>query len=185
MDLLTCVNNILPYLGEAPVTTIDKKHPTVSIILGAIEQAKKSLLIQGWWFNTRRIKLYPSSEGDMPSPTNALFLDGVDSSKRIEMRGRRIYDLTEGTYKFSKPIEVNLIEDLDFEELPYSAALWIQYRACAQAYTKDFGLEDILREISTRENEAFIILQSEHLRKMRYSTLKSRNAQKYFNALRG
>lgn len=185
MELLTCINNILPYLGESPVTKVDLKHPTVSIIVDALNQARQALLSRGWWFNTRVVKLYPSQEGDMPSPKDALFVETLDKDLLVEMRGRSLYDLKNGTYKFKEPIEVKLIEDLDFEILPLSASLWIQYRACAQVYTKDFGVEDILKEITAREQEAMISLQSEHLRKVDYKTLKKRLARKYYHAIRG
>ena len=40
LKLLEAVNNILPYLGENPVTNIDARHPTVALILDNIKQQK-------------------------------------------------------------------------------------------------------------------------------------------------
>ena len=72
LKLLEAVNNILPYLGENPVTNIDARHPTVALILDNIKQQKLNLLGEGWWFNELRTTLYPSSEGEIYVPSNTI-----------------------------------------------------------------------------------------------------------------
>ena len=63
MKLLDAVNTILPYLGEANVTSTTARNTTVQSILQQIETAKRALLATGWWFNTVSVTLYPGSDG--------------------------------------------------------------------------------------------------------------------------
>lgn len=184
MKLLEAINNILPYFGEAPVTHVDYKHPTVSVLLSTMEQVRMNLLLKGWWFNTSVVKLYPSSEGDIKSPDTALSILG-ENRLNVEMRGDSIFNLDTGSFRFSGPIEIKMISDLDFESLPRPAAYWIQTKTATIAYARDYGIEEIYKEMVLREQEAYQQLLTEHLRKKRYSTLDSRYARKYFNALQG
>lgn len=184
MKLLEAINNILPYFGEAPVTHVDNKHPTVSVILSTMEQVRANLLLKGWWFNTTVVKLYPSSEGDIKAPDKALSVQG-ENRLNIEMRDDNIFNLDTGSFLFDGPIEVKMISDLDFGSLPRSAAYWIQTKTATIAYARDYGIEEVYKEMTLREQEAYQQLLTEHLRKKRYSTLDSRYARRYFNALQG
>jgi hypothetical protein len=182
MNLLQAVNYILPYLGEAPVTSLDIRHPTVAMVLDNIQTSRARLLARGWWFNELHTKLYPSSEGDISAPTQAL---AIYSDVNIEERNGKIYNITDGTYVFTTPIDVKIIEDLSFEELPTYAALCIQERAAIDTYVKDFGVEKVVELIQTREKEALWALEQENLRKRKYNSLKNNRAMRYISALRG
>lgn len=182
MDLLEAVNNILPYFGEAPITRVDNKHPTVTLITSTIETVRKTLLAEGWWFNTRVVTLYPSSEGDMPAPDNAISIEGADG-KNYELRGRAIYDLDTGSFLFNEKITIKVHEDIKFEDLPRTVAYWITCRAASKAYTMDFGIEDVIQEMQLREQEAYNKMLAEHLRKKKYCTWRSTAGAKYLGSL--
>ena len=182
MDLLEAVNNILPYFGEAPVTRVDNKHPTVTLITSTIDTVRKTLLAEGWWFNTRVVTLYPSSEGDMPAPENAISIESADG-KNYELRGRAIFDLDTGSFVFKEKVVIKVHEDIKFEDLPRTVAQWITCRAASKAYTMDFGIEDVLQEMRLREQEAYNKMLAEHLRKRKYCTWKSRAGITYLGSL--
>ena len=65
MKLLDAVNTVLPYLGEHPVTDIDTAHPTVDLIVAAINRHREAFLSEGWWFNegTVTVELRGSCSG--------------------------------------------------------------------------------------------------------------------------
>lgn len=182
MDLLEAVNNILPYFGEAPVTRVDNKHPTVTLITNTIDTVRKTLLAEGWWFNTRVVTLYPSSEGDMPAPDNAISIEGADG-KNYELRGRAIFNLDTGSFVFTEKVVIKVHEDIKFEDLPRTVAQWIVYRSASKAYAMDFGVEDVLQEMQLREAEAYNKMLAEHLRKKKYCTWKSTAGAKYLGSL--
>ena len=181
MNLLQAVNYILPYLGEAPVTSLDIRHPTVAMVLDNINTSRTRLLAKGWWFNELNTTLFPSSEGDMPAPTAAL---AIYSDKNIEERDNRLYNIDEGSYLFTEPLKVKIIEDLLFEQLPTYAALCIQERAAIDTYVKDFGVEKVVEIMMEREREALWALEQENLRKRKYNSLKNGRAMRYVSALR-
>lgn len=72
MKLLDAVNTVLPYLGEHPVTDLDTAHPTVDLILAAIERQRSSLLAEGWWFNERTLTLPVNTAGRLMHPQRLL-----------------------------------------------------------------------------------------------------------------
>ena len=183
LKLLEAVNNILPYLGENPVTTVDIRHPTVALIIDNIKQQKLNLLGEGWWFNELRTTLYPSSEGEVYVPTNTISFYPEDNI--YTERNRRVYNISTGSYRHTSPIKCKIVEDLEFEELPYYAALVIQERAAQLAYVKDYGVESAIEVMQKKEQEAWFALNQEHLRNRRYNSLQNRRAFRFMNSLRG
>lgn len=103
----------------------------------------------------------------------------------IEIHGKVLYNVDDFTTIFTQGVKVCIHEDIKFEDLPRTAAYWIQCRTAMSAYAKDFGLEDITQEMQVREQEAYNELLREHLRKKRYSTMNSRSARKLYSALEG
>lgn len=184
MKLLDAINNILPHLGENPVTTSDSsKNPTVAIILDSIEEAKTTLITKGWWFNERTITLFPSSENEIFAPTNVLAFYPTDG-RRVEIRADKMYDLDNGTFLFTEKVEGRLVDNLTFEELPTYAALVIQYKAAISVYTKDFGPESTIQVLSKGERESYDMLMTEHLRKRKFNSVNNRRGARFINALR-
>lgn len=185
MELLEAINNILPYFGEAPITRVDSKHPTVSMIMGVMQQTRLNLLNKGWWFNTANTRLFPSSQDNMiVVPANSLNIIGTHGDE-VQVRGKALYDLRTGSFLFKKPVDVRIVYDVDFQDLPRTAAYWIQCRTTISAYSRDYGYEQNMGQMQTRQNQAWGDLVSQHLRKCKYSTLRSKNASKYFNSLLG
>lgn len=183
MNLLDSVNNILPYLGENPVTGLDTRHPTVALIIDNIDQQIDLLLGRGWWFNERVVTLYPSSEGDMPSPKNTVAIYSLDG-RNVEMRNDKLYDLDVGSYYFTEAVNLKLIERLTFNELPEYAKQVVQARAAMAVYIKEFGVESAVEEIQKQETTALNLLMQEHLRKRQFNSLKNNRAARFMSALR-
>lgn len=172
MQLITAVNLIMPKLGERPVTSLDTKHPTLAIILPVLEHQMREVLMRGWWFNTSRITLYPDSEGFIDKPQACLsFLP--DGSLNVVVRGERMYDMTNRTFKFAGKVSGEYIEAIDFEELPESVANYIWYSTLVQAYLTDIGLEQIVEQWSNEAQSAEAVATAEHLRNKKFSTRKS------------
>lgn len=184
MKLLKAVNLILPYFGENTITRIDYKHPTVVIILDVLEAMQNNFLSKGWWFNTSIVTLYPSKEGEISAPETAISIVNTKHDVVLSIRDQRVFNSTDRTYKFTDPVKVKLIDNVEFEELPDSVAMWLVYRTAFEAYNRDYGYEDTLQIIGAKENEAYKRVQEEHLRNMKYSTCRSNNAFRYFNSLR-
>ena len=140
MKLLDAVNTVLPHLGEHPITSIETtKHPTVALILKAIERQTHMLLAEGFWFNEVTLTLPVNTDGRINTPERAMSIYGIDCNVSIE--GEQLFDLNTGSYYFTRPIKVVIVRDVPFEDLPQYAALCITYNAGAEVYVADFGVE--------------------------------------------
>lgn len=183
MKLLTAINLMLPKLGEHQVTSLDTKHPTLAIILPIIQQELEKVLLPGLWFNDFKIKLYPSSEGEIVVPQECLsFIPKYEGAIK---RGNRLYNSATMNYKWTTPVEGQIKVLVPFDELPESVAQYVFYSACIVAYTTDIGVEEELRVWQIQAGAAESAMMQEHLRNKRYSTRSSRRYQNYRRALRG
>ena len=168
MKLLDAVNTVLPYLGEHPVTDLDTAHPTVDLILAAIERQRSSLLAEGWWFNERTLTLPVNTDGKIDTPTEIISIYGLDCD--VEIRGDDLIDTYTGSWLFSAPIKVEVIEDTKFEHLPLYAAHYVTYIAACEIYTADFGVENSVQMLQSFASQAMEKLKQENLRKRRYNS---------------
>lgn len=182
MELLQAVNTVLPHLGEHVITRVEgSKHPTVDLILAAIDRVRIRTLSEGLWFNDREVTLPVNTDGRISTPTNTLAVYGVGCS--VELQGQHLLDLDESTTYFTKPIKVRLIRDVPFEYLPLNVALYCTYEAACEVYTQDFGYEksyDVLQQLASK---AWVKVSQENLRKEKYNSQK-RSRRRFTNAVK-
>jgi hypothetical protein len=184
VDLLTAVNNILPFMQENAVTSISARHPTVALILNRIDSGRIALLTDGYWFNMETRTLYPSPEKRVAVPNNVLSMLPHDSLP-YECRGDFVYNLSEGTYDITEPFKANVVVDLQFHELPLFAALALQWRAALEVYTADFSVDATAQVLKSSESEARNLLDREHLRRLNMSAARTPQGSRFLSALRG
>ena len=169
MDLLNAVNTVLPYLGEHVITRIEgAQHPTVDLILAAIERQRTTLLVDGWWFNELTLTLPVNTGSQIDVPTEVLTVYGIDCTVSID--GEKFYDLELGTRYFTKPIKVKLIRDIAFDRLPAQCALYLTYLAATEVYLADYGADATLTSLQVLAERNLISLRQENLRNRRYNS---------------
>ena len=185
MKLLDAVNTILPYLGEANVTSTTARNTTVQSILQQIETAKRALLATGWWFNTVNVTLYPGSDYKIKAPVNVLNWECSDESVLSEIRGEYLYNLETGTLEFTESQTGTIKQDLEFEELPEYAAQTVMYIACTAVYSADMGVDNTYgTEILSKLAQARTLLERDHLRKKNVYVRGRRATGYYMSKLR-
>jgi len=185
VELLTAVNNILPFMTENTVTSLSAKHPTVALILNRIENARLLALTDGYWFNEETRTFYPTPENTIAVPIDLLSMYPSDISLNYEIRGGFFYDLNLGTGTIATAFTAKAVVDLPFNQLPVFAALAIQWRAAVEVYSGDFTVDTTVQLLKGNETEARGLLEREHLRKKRYSAMRSSPGFNLRNALRG
>lgn len=183
MDLLTAVNNILPKLGEHPVTRLDATHPTLAIILPEIDMQLRAILLKGWWFNQNKITLYPDSENKITLGTDVL--DFLPDAGYVAQRGQALYNAETGTYEFTSSVQGVATYYVPFDDLPESAALYVLYTSLVLIYGTDIGLEAIIQLWAQQAQEALKTMTATHLRNKRYSTRDTRAFRRIRASLRG
>ena len=185
MTLLEIVNGILPYLGEATVTTTNTQHPTVGLVLQNIATTLESLLAEGWWFNTVNTTLYPDIQGYIAAPNNILAWYSTDDNK-LDVRGNKMIDYSTGSELFT--VGTSYLGEyttlLSVEELPIYAQHVIMYTVALNTYVQDIGVEKNVEFISQQLNHNMLMLRQENLRKQKYKGGNEAIKARYFGALR-
>ena len=171
MKLLDAVNTVLPFMGEHPVTTVESsRHPTVDLIVAAIDRHRLTMLSEGYWFNEETHKILVNTDGRINVPETALAVSGIDCDVNIE--GEYFYDVANHTFQFTKPITVKLSIAKPFEHLPYTFAMLLTYKAGVDVYTADFGVESAIQVMNSRVIEYGEKLHQEELNHRRYNGVR-------------
>lgn len=184
MKLLDAINTVLPYLGEANVTSTTARNTTVQAVLQQIDTAKRTLLGAGWWFNRVKVTLYPGADGRIKAPINVF--SWLPDEGISEIRGEYLYNLDTGDYQFDSALTGLIIQDMDFEELPNYAALVVTYMAALAVYSADLGVDSTYQvELSKNLATANMYLEREHLRKSNLNIGGNRGGKgRFLSALR-
>lgn len=172
MELLKAVNTILPYLGEHVITRIETtRHPTVDLIVSAINRSRQELLAVGWWFNESHIVLPVNTDGMIDTPTGTLAIYGEDCN--VSTEGTRLFNLTTNSRYFDAPIKVKIIREVDFEDLPHLAATTVMYSALMEVYVSDFGVDATIQAIQAKYKGNYDMMNQENLRNRNYNSLRN------------
>lgn len=141
---IKAINACLSGVGIAPVND-EESGPDASSANEAVDLASTALQTIGWWFNTEyNYKLTPNSVGEIQVADNIIKAISWNTSyyTELSLRGNRVYDLFNHTYDLSDAVNTDgsidfvFIFELEFEELPASARLAIQY-AAKRLYAQD------------------------------------------------
>lgn len=183
MDLLKAVNTVLPYLGEHVITRIaGTRHPTVDLIIAAIDRQRLTLLAAGYWFNEVHQTLPVNTNGQIDVPTGTITLYGCDFS--VSMEDGKVYDLCKNTRYFTAPLRVKIIRDITFDNLPVQVALYITYLAATELYLADYGVEAVVQELKAFAAVNKMSFGQENLRNRRYNNRTVANRDSSYNRLR-
>lgn len=186
MKLLTAVNEILPKLGERPVTSVEAKSPTLAVILPQIDAEIHLVLAPGWWFNTcYNVDLFPDSEGNLVVPDDTISFLPAKGYPDVIARGGRFYNTTTRNYFFTEKIRGTLIQWVDFEDLPETAARFVLYSALVTIYATDIGLEQVVQLWRQYAQQGQTNMEQEHLRHRQYNIKQNPRYRKLRNAMRG
>lgn len=163
---LEAVNECLANIGQAPVSTISGDLGVdAQIALNFVRSVNRELQSKGWNWNTEKnYPLTPNVDLDILLPSNTLAVDsdGNDRGRDVVQRGPRLWDRDNLTFRFNKPINVEITFALTFEELPETARRYIALKAARIFQNRVEGRED---ESDLRdEMEAMGILHADHLR---------------------
>lgn len=148
---LEAVNEILAGIGEPPVSSLSSGFVTASLAEQKLNAVSKETQERGWFFNTdTNIKLLPDSTGNINLPGNTLRVDQHRKGGGIVQRGVRLYDNLKHTYSFSQPVNLDIVVELAWEELPQAAREYAKYRA-KRLFQADYMGEPTLTQIQSQE----------------------------------
>tara|TARA_R110000822_G_scaffold36254_4_gene102105 strand:- start:9872 stop:10459 length:588 start_codon:yes stop_codon:yes gene_type:complete len=144
---LEAINIMLSTIGEAPINSLTADQSTVDVGIAQTVLREISIRVQeeGWQFNTEinwELNVVTSTS-ELQIPLNCIQIDttGADRDVDVAMRGQRLYDRKNHTFKFDKSLLVNMVLLLDFTELPQAARHYINIRAARVFQQRVVGSE--------------------------------------------
>lgn len=186
---LDVVNACIGSLGEAPLNSLDEDHDLVAQARNVFKKQSFQVQSVGWWFNKESVQLLPDPvSGYIMVPNDCASLDHRSKNPQVTIRGRRLYQPYAGPdqdpYKFDKPLTINYIRVVPFDELPPTAQVYISARTVLRFQTTFDGDELKTRQLTDEEREAFIFFNTEHIRNVRANLLGTQHAQVALAAVR-
>jgi hypothetical protein len=169
---LDAVNLIRGAVGKAPVSTLTTTNPDVIAAQLRLKNSCTELQTKSWWFNTElSFNLSPNATQEIFIPDNALEVRPKDPFAYLTTRGNRLYNPIENTFKFTDTITAEMLLRIDFIDLPYAAANYIQYDA-ARKFQADFdGDPNRIRDLREDTQQAWLTLKEAEQRNRRPNVL--------------
>ncbi len=126
---LQVVNKCLATMGEAPLNSLSENHGFRGAAVRCLNEANQQTQSRGWWYNTEEMELVPSpDDGGIYLPGDVTRVNfGFVSVTRIDcgqwqgryvQRGRRLYDVVDGTYVIAETLRAQVIRKIPYEEVP-------------------------------------------------------------------
>lgn len=137
---LDAVNHILSAIGSAPVTTLEEDMDIDVVNARRIlSNVSRDIQRKGWDFNKVTRTLSPRMDNHhIPWDRTIISLHSTDGSTYVK-RGEWLYDMTRGSYEFDKPITVEIVEGVDYDDLPDAFKTYVTAKAAVDFHTRYFG----------------------------------------------
>lgn len=145
---LDAINYILSSIGSSPVTTLEDDMD-IDVVNARRLLAKVSRDIQrkGWDFNKITRTLSPRMDNHrIPWDSTILALHSTNGSTLVK-RGDYLYDIARGSYEFDKPITVEIVEGIDYEDLPDAFKTYVTVKAATDFHARYFGDTSISEDL--------------------------------------
>lgn len=154
---LEAINTLLSAIGSTPVNSVDTPMNADAVIAhNHIQKALRDVQTEKWYFNTEEhYPLHPNIEGVINLPKNIVNIDNIGqfgTEATFIVRGTKLYDRYNHTYKINQTVYANLVLCLDFEELPETAVQYVIAKA-ARKYQEEM-LGDPSMRTWTKEDES-------------------------------
>ena len=153
---LRAVNQILSFIGEAPVNSLEDATGVgdVSLAERVLDEITLEVLSKGWPFNTNfDVEYTPDFEKKINVAESVLRIDtdpGRYGDMDITLRGRRLYNRKGNTFEFDDPIKTTEVIELPWDDIPETARRYITLRAARVNQDRSLGAPD-LQKIGIQE----------------------------------
>ena len=174
LTTLDAVNLMLADLGDRPVNNLlDTNRLDVNLAVQALESTTRAILAFGWWFNEENATITPDSNGNynLPDDWSAIKYvsggpgNGTIDFPRLIARGRRLYDVANGTDVFigEPAVTVSFARLLTFDELPMTAREYIYATASIRNQTRALGSASVDPDLRQQAGAALASLRNEEV----------------------
>jgi len=150
---LEAVNIMLGAIGESPVSNLSSDNiDDVAVAKSILEEEMKAVQGEGWHFNSEsKFPLALNSDNEVTVPTNCLSVDAntlLNPTMDVTLRGNRLYDKINHTFKFTQTIHVDMIIALPLEEMPEAGRRYVMVKA-ARVFQDRLVGSDVLHKFGS------------------------------------
>lgn len=183
---LEAVNELLASIGETPVNTLMGVLPVdAASARSLIHSTSRRLQKRGWSFNfDEGYRLAPDANGEIILPPDTLSVDPSDGAVLVQ-RGNRLYDPAKHTFEIGKPVKVDIVRALDFEELPEAARDFVVVSAGVRFQDRFIGDDPLRSYTAADERSAWAAFLSTEAEMADYNVLTSSPAGRIVRRRRG
>lgn len=125
---LEAVNEILRGSRLQPVSALGSSEPEAETAEAILDQINRQVQGDGWFFNQRQVTLEVVG-GVIPVDADFMSIEAPHYPNRYTVRGGNLYDLKENTDAFTKDVCVNVVELLEWGDIPQPARDYITAKA--------------------------------------------------------
>ena len=132
--LLEAVNQMLSCIGGSSVVSLDTDNPEIASAVAILEETTRTVLSEGWNFNTEReYPFAPDVNDEILVPDNLISftLSGSKhgSDYQVVERQGKLYDKLAHSYNFTKTIYCDVLWGFTWQECPQPFKEYITARA--------------------------------------------------------
>lgn len=169
---LDVVNSCLSSIGEAPLLELDYDHPLAATAQNTLQRTLVQEMSRQWWFNTDFITLKVANDRFIYAPADAV---AVNPLHRLDLtlRGRRMYDRINGTYEMTADVQVYVVRNLPYEDLPPPAQTFVEFQTVLLFQTEYDADPTKTQQIAMHAQRALVNLNAEHIRQIAANPLLS------------
>ena len=132
------------------------ENPQVSLIYNILQETNKNVQNEGWHFNTQENqKKSPDANGNFVIPPTYLKFDihdGLyDRAKDVVKKNGKLFDTIGNTYVFTSDLYFDIVELIDFDDVPSAIQRYIITRASIKAATQLVSNSDLVKLLQLEE----------------------------------
>ncbi|UAK70932.1 hypothetical protein [Aeromonas enteropelogenes] len=159
---LEAVNEILSSIGEAPVNSLESGMDDANMALQILRSVSRETQAIGWYFNREQgFTLSPDEKGEVLVPENTLRLDS--GRKDLMLRSGKLYDSKRHTFRIDKPVRVDLVLGLRFNDLPEVARRFITLKAARVFQQRTVSSQSLAPHLAADEQAAWAVLRADEI----------------------
>lgn len=170
---LQAVNTILRAVGETPVSSLETESGVdVEMAEATLDQVNREVQNIGWEFNSGLTTFSPDSSGKIQLPATVLRFSspgrGVGgganhpgAGTRLVTRSGYLYNRTDETDTFASPVTLEVVEYVDWSDLPEAARTYITLKAARRYADRTLGDAALSQYTRQDEQEAAFAVRKE------------------------
>tara|TARA_R100000808_G_scaffold6975_5_gene20489 strand:+ start:7796 stop:8386 length:591 start_codon:yes stop_codon:yes gene_type:complete len=182
---LEAINTMLRNIGERQVATlVDSTRGDVAAAVSELNAISRAVQGEGWHWNYEKQELSPGTDKKISVPSNALYAGVVGQAgyrDEVVLRGDYFYNKTDNTYLFTDDIEVEMVLQVSFEELPEEARQYIMIRAARVLAQNRVGDQTIIQFSAADEQMARVQLETREMESGDYHVFQEYNLSRLHN----